>query len=89
MAKKLTSEKSTTVRKANGGQVVSVKKASRGSGAAFSERPLTYTSDRPSNPSAVGNKAAASPADDTYAVSMEAGEDVFARFDWALTQLAK
>jgi hypothetical protein len=88
MGKKLTSEKSTTVRKASGGQGVSVKKASRGSGAAFVERPLPYTGDRPSNPSAVG-KSAASPADEAYAVSMEAGEDVFARFDWALTQLAK
>jgi hypothetical protein len=88
MAKKLTSEKSTTVRKANGGQVVSVKQPPRGSGAAFSERSLPYTDDRPSNPSAVG-KVAASPADGAYAVSMEAGEDVFARFDWALTQLAK
>ncbi|WP_077960734.1 hypothetical protein [Ensifer adhaerens] len=33
--------------------------------------------------------AVAASADETYEVSMKAAEDVFARFDWTLSELAK
>ncbi|MCQ2004542.1 hypothetical protein [Rhizobium sp. NRK18] len=95
MAKKLGSAKSISVegnakvvRNARTGRFVSANKSTE-----FSSK-TTYTpasldiDNRQLKSSGAVAKDSSLP-DDTYAISMEAGEDVFARFDWALTQLAK
>jgi hypothetical protein len=95
MAKKLKTAKSITVegnpkvvRNARTGQFVSANKGSMFSAKTTSTPASPYIENR--QPYSSGGVATdSSLPDDTYAVSMEAGEDVFARFDWALTQLAK